>query len=58
MIRPGPAGLAAASNRPAPGMIRPGPAGLAAASNRAAPGMIRPGGAAAHVHRSQAPQAS
>ena len=51
MIRPGPAGLAAASNRAAPGMIRPGPAGLAAASNR-------PGPAAAHVHRSQAPQAS
>ena len=41
--RPGPAGLAAASNRAALGMTRPGPAGLAAASNRAAPGMIRPG---------------
>ena len=27
-LQPGPAGLAAASNRPAPGMIRPGPAGL------------------------------
>ena len=34
--RPGPAGLAAASNRAALGMTRPGPAGLAAASNRAA----------------------
>ena len=55
MTRPGPAGLAAASNRAALGMTRPGPAGLAAASNRAAPGMIRPGHAAAHVHRSQAP---
>ena len=49
---------AAASNRAALGMTRPGPAGLAAASNRAAPGMIRPGHAAAHVQRSQAPQAS
>ena len=37
---------------------RPGPAGLAAASNRAALGMIPPGPAAAHVQRSQAPQAS
>ena len=34
--RPGPAGLAATSNRAALGMARPGPAGLAAASNRAA----------------------
>ena len=33
---PGPAGLAATSNRAALGMARPGPAGLAAASNRAA----------------------
>ena len=36
-LQPGPAGLAAASNRAALGMTRPGPAGLAAASNRAAP---------------------
>ena len=56
--RPGPAGLAATSNRAALGMARPGPAGLAAASNRAALGMIRPGPAAAHVQHSQAPQAS
>ena len=34
--QPGPAGLAAASNRAALGMTRPGPAGLVAASNRAA----------------------
>ena len=45
--RPGPAGLAAASNRAALGMIRPGPAGLAAVSNRAALGMTRPGPACA-----------
>ena len=53
--RPGPAVLAAASNRAALGMLQLGPAVLAAASNRAALGMLRPGPAAAHVHRSQAP---
>ena len=55
------ASLGASSRSPArpchrPRALQPGPAGLAAASNRAAPGMIRPGPAAAHVHRSQAPQ--
>ena len=54
--RPGPAVLAAASNRAALGMLQLGPAVLAAASNRAALGMLRPGPAAAHVHRSQAPR--
>ena len=53
--RPGPAVLAAASNRAALGMLQLGPAVLAAASNRAALGMLWPGPAAAHVRRSQAP---